>query len=624
MTRPTLRALKAALKILTISSVLAASFVPAALAAKDGRIWRHGLSLFGEVKYGPDFSNFDYVNPSAPKGGIMRLSSIGTFDTLNPFNLKGTSAAGAGLIYDTLMKGSLDEPSSVYGLIAESLTFPDDYSSVTYKLRTQARWQDGEPITVEDVIYSLATLRKSHPFYNAYYKNVVRAEKTGAREVTFIFDQKGNRELPQVTGELVIIPKHYWEGTDKNGKKRDFFGSTLEPPVGSGAYRFGTIKPGRSIEYERVKDYWAADLPVNKGINNFDTIRYEYFRDLDVRLEGFKGDAFDFIVENSAKRWATGYSFPAKERGDVIKAVFRTKQAEAMQGFIFNTRRPQYQDRRVRRAFDLAFDFEWMNENVFFNQYERTTSYFENTELASSGVPKGLELEILNEVRSLVPPELFTTPYQTPVNGDRRKVRTNLKKARELLKQAGWVIKDRKLVNVKTGKNMFVEFMVVQPDMERVINPFRQNLERLGIDSTIRVIDVSQYRARLDDFDFDVIIGSFGQSLSPGNEQRNLWGSDAADRKGSRNLIGIKNPAVDKLIERIIFAPDRTTLVAATRALDRVLLWNFYLVPQFFSPDIRTARWDRYSMPEVPPDYGFTYNTWWWDAAKAAKVAAGK
>ncbi|VAW16489.1 Prephenate dehydratase-associated ABC transporter, substrate-binding protein [hydrothermal vent metagenome] len=624
MTRPNLRKLGSTLKTMAIGMVLATTLLAANAAAQDSRTWRHGISLFGEVKYGPDFANFDYVDPNAPKGGQFRLSAIGTFDTLNPFNLKGTAVAGAGLIYDTLMTGSLDEPSSVYGLIAESLSYPDDYSSVTYKLRPQARWHDGKPITVDDVIYSLESLRKSHPFYNAYYKNIVRAEKTGEREVTFTFDQKGNRELPQVTGELVIIPKHFWEGVGKDGKKRDFLGSTLEPSLGSGAYRFGTIKPGRSITYERVKDYWAADLPVNRGTKNFDTVRYEYFRDLDVRLEGFKGDAFDFIAENSAKRWATGYEFPAKLRGDVIKETFRTKQAEAMQGFVFNTRKPKYQDRRVRRAFDYAFDFEWMNENVFFNQYQRITSYFENTELASRGLPEGRELEILNEVRDSVPPELFTTPYETPVNGDRRKVRANLKKARALLREAGWVIKDGKLVNAETGKKMFVEFMVVQPDMERVINPFRQNLKRLGIESTVRVIDVSQYRARLDDFDFDVVISSFRQSLSPGNEQRGMWGSQAADRKGSRNLIGIKNPAVDKLIDKIIFATDRAELVAAARALDRVLLWNFYLVPQFFTPDIRTARWDRYSRPEVTPDYGFTYYTWWWDEAKAAKVKAGK
>lgn len=606
-------------------------------------VWRHGLSLFGDVKYPPGFKHYDYVNPDAPKGGTMRLSSIGTYDTLNPFNLKGTTAAGAALIYDTLMTGPNDEPSSEYGLIAEALTFPEDFSSVTYRLRPEARWHDGKPITVEDVIFSLQALRKSHPFYNAYYKNIAKAEKTGEREVTFTFDQTGNRELPQIAGQLIVLPKHYWEGTDAKGNPRDFEASTLEPPLGSGAYRIGEVKPGRSISYERVEDYWAADLPVNVGHNNFDEFRYEYFRDLEVRLEGFKGDAFDFIAENSAKRWATGYDFPALKRGDVVKEVFRTKQAEAMQGYVLNLRLPKFQDRRVRRAFDLAFDFEWLNETIFFKQYQRLTSYFENTELAARGVPEGRELEILNEVRDallksesvetragalkgqaladqFMPPDMFSREYETPVSGDRRKLRVNLRAASSLLDEAGWVIRDGKRVNAETGEALTAEFLVVQPDSERVINPYRQNLDRLGIETTMRVVDVSQYRQRTDDFEFEITTGQFAQSLSPGNEQRDFWGSEAADRKGSRNIIGIRNPAVDNLIDRIIFATDRAELVAATRALDRVLLWNHYVVPQFFTADIRTARWNRYGLTEKTPDYGISIMSWWWDEAKAAAV----
>jgi microcin C transport system substrate-binding protein len=625
---------------------LAIPLISPAAAETDagGRVWHHGLSLFGSVKYPPGFSHYDYVNPNAPKGGLMRLSAIGTYDTLNPFNLKGTAASGLGLMYDTLMSGPADEPSTEYGLVAEALTFADDYSSVTYRLRPEARWHDGQPITVDDVIFSLDTLRKSHPFYNAYYKNIVKAAATGEREVTFTFDQKGNRELPQITGQLVIVPKHYWEGTDAKGNRRDFAASTLEPPLGSGAYRIGEVKPGRSIGYERVEDYWAADLPVNVGQNNFDELRYEYFRDLEVRLEGFKGDAFDFIAENSAKRWATGYSFPARERGDVVLETFRTKQAEPMQGYVLNLRLPRFQDRRVRRAFDLAFDFEWLNETIFFKQYQRLTSYFENTELKATGIPEGLERQILLDVRDEVQPkkmviangaeagpkpdegpvympeELFTQPYETPVNGTRQNLRANLKKAGDLLEEAGWVIRGGKRVNAETGEVLSAEFLVVQPDSERIINPYRQNLDRLGIQSTMRVVDVSQYRQRLDDFDFEITTGQFAQSLSPGNEQRDFWGTDAADRRGSRNIIGIRNPAVDKLIDRIIFAEDRETLVATTRALDRVLLWNHYVVPQFFTPDTRTARWNRYGLPETVPDYGFTFMSWWWDEAKAAAI----
>ncbi len=585
---------------------------------------QHGVSLFGKLKYPADFKNFDYVNPNAPKGGQMRRAALGTFDTLNPFNLKGTSAAGAGLIYDTLLTSSLDEPSSEYGLLAESISYPADFSWVTYRIRKEARWQDGKPVTPEDVIFSLEILKKAHPRYRFYYKNVVKAEKTGPREVTFRFDQKGNRELPQITGQLFILPKHYWTGKDAQGKQRDFMASTLEPPLGSGPYRIGEVKTGRTITYERVSDYWAADLPVRKGTNNFDRLTYEYFRDSTVLLEAFKGDAYDFIVENSSKRWATGYKFPGVTRGDVVLQTFTTKNAEPMQAYIFNTRRAKFADPRVRRAFDLAFDFEWLNKNVFFSQYKRTTSFFENSELKATGLPQGKELEILNSVRDLVPPEVFTKEYATPVNGSRANLRANLRKARKLLADAGWKIKDQKLRNTKTGELMEVEFLIVQPDSERILNPYRQNLDRLGIKSSIRFVDVSQYRQRLDNFDFDIITSVISQSLSPGNEQRNLWGSKAADRIGSRNLIGIKNPAVDKLIDRIIFAKDRAELVAAARALDRVLLWNNYVVPQFYSPLIRTARWNRYGLPKISPAYGFSTTTWWYDSAKAATVRGGK
>ena len=592
--------------------------------AQEAPKWRHGVSLFGDLKYPADFKNFDYVNPNAPKGGKLRRAALGTFDTLNPFNLKGNAAAGSGLIYETLLSSSLDEASSEYGLLAEAVSYPDDYSSVTYRIRSQARWQDGKPVTPEDVIFSLDMLKKAHPRYKFYYKNVVKAEKTGPNEVTFRFDQKGNRELPQITGQLVILPKHYWTGTDDEGKPRDFLASTLDAPLGSGPYRVGEVKPGRTITYERVPDYWGADLPVRKGTNNFDQLVYEYFRDTTVLLEAFKGDAYDFNAENSSKRWATGYKFPAVTRGDVILQEFTTKNAEPMQGYVFNTRRAKFADRRVRQAFDLAFDFEWLNKNVFFSQYKRTSSYFENSELKATGLPEGRELEILESVRDQVPPELFTKPYATPVNGSRANLRANLRQARKLLAEAGWTIKDQKLRSTKTGELMEVEFLTAQPDSERILNPFRKNLDRLGIKSSVRFVDVSQYRQRLDNFDFDVVTSVIGQSLSPGNEQRNLWGSAAADRIGSRNLIGIKNPAVDKIIDAIIFAKDRQQLVAATRALDRVLLWNRYLVPQFYSPLIRTARWDRFGLPEIVPDFGISVLTWWYDTQKAAKIQGAK
>jgi microcin C transport system substrate-binding protein len=585
--------------------------------------WRHGTSLFGDLKYPAGFTHFDYANPDAPKGGVFRQSAIGTFDTLNPFNIKGAPAAGSGLIYESLMTNALDEPSSEYGLIAESMKYPDDFSSVTFKLNPEARWHDGEPITVEDVIWSLETLKKSHPLYNAYYRNVVGAEKTGEREVTFKFDQTGNRELPQITGQLFVLPKHYWEGTDAKGNPRDFSASTLEPPLTSGPYRIKDVQPGRSISYERVPDYWGADLAVNAGHNNFDEIRFEYFRDMTIALEAFKADQFDLRAENSAKRWATGYDFPAVKRGDVVLQEFRTKNAEPMQGFIFNLRRDKFQDPRVREAFNYAFDFEWLNANIFYGQYYRTGSFFENSELAATGLPEGKELEILEKVRDQVPPEVFTTPYENPVGGDSRKARTNLREAAKLLKEAGWEVKNGVLVNSQTGEPFTVEFLNDQPDSERVLSPYIQNLKRLGIQATIRTVDTSQYQNRIDNFDFDMTTDMFAQSLSPGNEQRDFWGSVAADAPASRNTIGIKNPAIDTLIDEVIYAKDRETLVAATRALDRVLLWNHYLVPQFHTPVIRTARWNRFGIPEVLPDYGLSTTTWWWDADKAAGIKKG-
>ncbi|MGE0231401.1 MAG: extracellular solute-binding protein [Flavobacteriaceae bacterium] len=608
-----IRSSLAGLLILTI-----AALAPVIAHAQQEKEWHHGLSLFGELKYKPDFTHFDYVNPDAPKGGTLRLSAIGSFDSLNPFIVKGTPAGGVTLIYDTLMESAADEPSSEYGLLAEAVSYPEDFSSVTYRLRPEARWHDGEPITAEDVVWSLETLKKSHPFYNAYYRNVVSAEVTGEREVTFRFDQKGNRELPQITGQIRVLPRHYWQS-----ESRDFSTTTLEPPLGSGPYKIGAVQPGRSITLERVDDYWGKDLPVNAGRHNFDRITYEYFRDTTVALEAFKADTFDIRLESSAKAWATSYDFPALKRGDVIKEVFKTKNAEPMQGLVFNLRREQFADPRVRAAFNYAFDFEWLNANIFYDQYKRTGSYFANSELAATGLPEGLELEMLKPLRGQVPEEVFTTPFENPVGGDPRQSRANLRKARDLLEAAGWHIGNangrQMLVNDK-GEPFEVQFLLVQPDMERIISPYIQNLEKLGIDASIRVVDSAQYQERMNNFDFDMVVGSFQQSLSPGNEQRDFWGSEAADMRGSRNVIGIKNPAVDALIDKIIYAKDRAHLVAASKALDRVLLWNHYLVPQFYFAGYRVARWDRFGLPETLPDYTFTTDNWWWDTEKASRI----
>lgn len=618
------RTMRKPIRMLALAAAVAIATTPFAISvqAEDGE-WRHGSSLFGDIKYPADFTHFDYVNPVAPRGGTFRQSAIGTFDTLNPFNIKGSPAAGSALIYDSLMTTAMDEPSTEYGQIAEAMKYPDDYSSVSFRLRPEARWHDGQPITVDDVIWSFETLKKTHPFYNAYYRNVVSAEKSGENEVTFTFDQTGNRELPQITGQLYVLPKHYWEGTDANGNPRDFAASTLEPPLGSGPYRIKDVKPGRSISYERVPDYWGADLPVNAGQNNFDEMRYEYFRDQTIALEAFKADQFDFRSENSAKRWATGYDFPALKRGDVVLEEFTTKNAEPMQGFVFNLRREKFQDPRVRQAFNYAFDFEWLNANIFYDQYKRTGSYFENSELAATGLPEGKELEILEKVRDQVPPEVFTEEYENPVGGDSRQTRKNLREATKLLKEAGWEIRTGVLVNSETGEPFTVEFLNDQPDSERILSPYIQNLQKLGIKATIRTVDTSQYRNRMDNFDYDMTTSMFAQSLSPGNEQRDFWGSAAADAPASRNVIGIKNPAVDALIDEIIYAMDRETLVAAARSLDRVLLWNHYVVPEFYTASIRTARWNRFGLPEVQPAYGLSPSVWWWDAEKAAGIKKG-
>jgi microcin C transport system substrate-binding protein len=586
--------------------------------------WLHGLSLFGELKYSPGFKHFDYVNPQAPKGGAARLIAFGTYDNFNlaVAGVKGSLSAGITFIYNQLMSDALDEVSTEYGLLAEAVSYPADFSSVTYRLRTTAKWHDGKPVTVEDVIFTLAMFKKHHPQYAAYYRHVTKAEKTGERDITFTFDGPGNRELPQIVGQIYVLPKHWWEGTDASGKKRDIGTTTLEPPLGSGPYRVKEFVPGRTIVYERVKDYWGKDLNVNVGRDNFDELRFEYFRDSTVAIEAFKADHIDWRTENSAKNWATAYDFPAVKDKRVILEEFPTRSTGIMQAFVFNTRRDKFKDPRVRRAFNFAFDFEEMNKQIFFGQYKRIASYFEGTELASSGVPQGQELAILETVRSEVPPELFTTPYTNPVAGAPDKVRANLREAVRLMKEAGYEVRDHKLINAKTGEPLTVEFLSEDPSFERVILFYKPSLERLGVTVAVRTVDDAQYENRLRSWDFDMIVASWAQSLSPGNEQRGYWGSPAADQAGSRNLVGMKNPAVDALIERVIFAKNRDELLAATKALDRVLLWNFYVVPQWTYGRVRTARWDRFGRPNELPKYGAAAfpTVWWWDAPKAAKV----
>ena len=585
--------------------------------------WRHALSLFGDIKYPADFKRYDYVNPDAPRGGVTRLISVGTFDNFNiaVAGIKGSLAPAVTQIYETLMAKSLDEVVTEYGLLAEAASHPEDFSWVVYRLRKEARWHDGKPVTPDDVIFSIESLKKLSPMYGSYYRHVVKTEKSGERDIKFTFDGPGNRELPTIVGELPVLPKHWWEGTDEQGRKRDISATTLEKPLGSGPYRIKEFVAGRSVTLERVKDYWGEKLPVRVGQNNFDEMRFEFFRDNLVALEAFKADQADWIAENSAKQWATAYDFPAVVEKRVVKEEFPINDSGRMQAFVLNNRREQFKDARLRRAFNYAFDFEEMNKQLFYGQYKRINSYFEGTELACSGVPQGQELQILEKLRDKVPSEVFTTAYINPVGGNPENVRNNLREAAKLLKQAGYEVRDQKLTD-PTGKPVVVEILVQDPSAERIALFYKPSLERIGVTASIRVVDDAQYQNRLRSFDFDMIIDQWGESLSPGNEQREFWGSQSADQPGSRNTIGIKNPAIDALIEQVIFAKDRESLVAATRALDRVLLWNFYVVPQFTYGFSRYARWDRFSHFEPMPKYGRSGlpSLWWYDTEKAARI----
>jgi microcin C transport system substrate-binding protein len=581
----------------------------------------HAISLSGDIKYPADFTHFEYVNPDAPKGGNIVLGAIGNYDSFNGFIAEGATPAGLGLIYDTLVVGSQDEPFTEYGLIAESIEVPADKSYVQFVLREEARWHDGVPITADDVVFTFeALINEGDPFYQGYYENVSGVEKIDDRTVRFNFTGETNNELPLIMGQIAILPKHYWES-------RDFSAVTTEPPLGSGPYRIADFDMGRAITYERVEDYWAQDLPVRVGQNNFDTIRYDYYQDTTVSLEAFKGGQIDFRAENRARSWATEYDIPARDAGHLITEEIPNQRGQGMQGFVFNTRLPKFQDPRVREALGYAFDFEWSNANLFFGQYTRTTSYFANTELASSGLPEGKELEILEKYRGQIPDEVFTEEFTVPVTDGSGNLRENLATAQALLEEAGWTVQNGKLTNA-AGETMDFEFLLFSPAFEPIVAPFVQNLERLGITVTMTTLqDSAQIVERGRTFDFEMIITTFGQSLSPGNEQRNYWSSEAADTEGSSNYAGIKNPVIDELIETLIASPDRESLVAATRALDRVLLWNHYVIPNWYVPNDRVAYWNMFGRPEIAPIYGVNGgfpSTWWVDDEKLATLVKGQ
>ena len=574
----------------------------------------HALAMTGTPKYARDYKHFGYANPDAPKGGKIKLGTVGTFDSLNPFIIRGVPAAGIGLMYDTLTDRSLDEPFTQYGLIAAKIELPEDRSWVIYHIHPKAKFHDGKPITAADVVFSFNLLiSNGDPMYSKYYSNIEKVEALDNLRVKFYLGDRPNPELALIIGQLQVLPKHYWSS-------RDFTKPSLEVPIGSGPYRILEFKPGRSITYIRNANYWAKDLAINKGRYNFDKITYDYYRDPTVSLHAFKAGEYDFRQENISRAWATAYIGPPFEDGFIVKEEIDNDVNQGMQGFVYNTRRPLFKDRKVREALAYAFDFEWTNKNLFFGQYTRSKSFFSNSELASSGLPGPRELKILEPYRNRLPGSVFEKEYQPPKSNGSGNIRANIRIALRLLQQAGWEIKGKKLVNKNSGDPFRFEILLYDSSFERVVLPFKKNLARLGIEMDIRVVDTAQYINRRRDFDFDMMIATFGQSESPGNEQREYWGSSAADIPGTRNFAGLKNPVVDEMIAQVISAPNREELVSATRALDRVLLWEHIVIPQWHIAKFRVAYWNKFSRPQIIPRYSLGFYTWWIDPEKNAKL----
>ncbi len=580
----------------------------------------HAISMHGDPKYEENFLNLEYIDTDSIKGGSIVRSAIGTFDSFNPFILKGTAAAGVGALYETLTTGSSDEAFTEYGLLAESIEWPDDRSWVSFEIRKEARWHDGEKISADDVIWTFNTLmEKGHPFYKYYYGDVSEVIKEDELKVRFNFKNNTNKELVLIVGQLPVLPKHYWK--DKN-----FEETTLEIPIGSGPYKIKTFDSGRSITYELNEEYWGFknNIPIKIGKDNFGTIRYDYYKDRGIEREAFKSGEIDFFSENSSKEWATSYSIDAVEKGLIVKELIQHENPQGMQGFAFNLRKDKFKDRRVRKALSNAFDFEWSNKNLFFDAYKRTDSFFENSELASSGLPSKDELKHLNPYFDILPNEIFSQEFKNPVTDGSGYMREQLQEAVELLKESGWQLIDGKLIDPSTQENFSFEILLRSPAFERIVFPFKDNLEKLGINVEVRTIDSAQYQKRLESFDFDMVVQSFSQSLSPGNEQRSFWGSDAADTNGSRNIIGIKNYAVDGLIDSLINAKDRQELITVTKALDRVLLWNYYVIPQWHISSYRVLYWNFFDQPKIKPKYSLGFDTWWVNNNKFEQVRTNR
>jgi len=574
----------------------------------------HAISMFDSEtpRYPAGFRHFGYVNPDAPKGGSLRLAAQGTFDSFHPFIPKG-NAVSTGAV-ETLLVTSADEPFTGYGLIAESIEWPRDRSWVIFHIRPEARWHDGTAITAEDVAWSFETLvSQGNPQYRFYYGAVAAVEALDAARVRFTFSESNNRELPLIVGQLPILPKHYWA-------TRDFGATTLDPPLGSGPYQIRDFEAGRFTIRERVEDYWGRDLAVRRGLQNFQTIRTDFFRDATPIRLALKAGDIDFRVENQAKAWAEDYNVAVVEKGWLKKELVANRRPTGMQAFVMNTRRARFSDPRVREALALAFDFEWTNRNLFNGQYTRTGSYFSNSDLAARGKPEGEELAVLEPFRGKVPQAVFGEAYAPPVTDGSGWLRDNLRRANALLQDAGWVVQDLRLVNADTGAPFRFEILLVSPAFERIVLPYVRNLKRLGIEAKVRLVDENQYINRFRQFDFDMMVWVWGQSETPGNEQYEYWSQAAADSAGSRNLAGVRDPVVDELIGLMLRSDSREQLNQRTRALDRVLSWGHYVVPHWHIRADRVLYWDKFGMPKTPVRTGVMTDRWWFDEERASAL----
>ncbi len=594
----------------TLKFLFAALVFATALATKPiAAAPTHGLAMHGDLKYPADFTHFDYANPKAPKGGTLRIAVQGAFDSLNPLIIKGKPAPGIReYVYESLMARSYDEPFSLYGLLAEKVETPDDRSWVAFTLNPKARFSDGHPVTVDDVIFSHALLRDhGRPNHRLYYSKVARVERFGERGVKFIFKPDGDREMPLIMGLMPVLPKHILENTD-------FEKTTLTPPIGSGPYRITKVSPGASgyLVYERDPNYWGKDLPVNRGRFNFDKLRYDYYRDGNAIFEAFKTGLSDLRYENKPNRWAVGYKFPAVRAGKVKKETFEMAIPAGMRGLVFNLRRPLFQDIRVRKALGLMFNFEWINRSLFYGLYQRTGSYFDRSELSSRGRPAdAIERQLLAPFPGAVEPDILEGRWHPPISDISGRDRRNRRKAFALLQAAGWQLKGQQLVHRQTGMPFKFEILAASREQEKILLEFSRALRRLGITARVRQVDSAQYQRRKTNFDFDMIENVWRASLSPGNEQNFRWSSQAADQPGSFNYAGVKNPAVDAMIQHIVAARDRKTFVAAVRALDRVLLSGHYVIPLYHTPGLWVAHWNHLQHPQKNTLYGPQITTWW-------------